>query len=176
MKNPYKARVDTRAFLNLPGFHDGAYVVCYVEDTSERSLEDCDWGEKGRKHNPEPRFILEIADCSRRINLEFEIDSALNRKNSFHKIDTLIAALQEFRAGMAEESREFKKRARVLEAYNQLREENEEAIEEAIEKNGKGKGASSNGNCHCPEALEEARELLDEMIREQGLDPEEVLR
>ena len=36
MVNPYKARVDERAFLNLPGFHGGAYVVGYVEDTSER--------------------------------------------------------------------------------------------------------------------------------------------
>lgn len=168
MKNPYKARVNTRAFLNLPGFYGGAYVVCYVEDTSERSLEDCDWGEKGRKHNPEPRFILEIADCSRRINLEFEIDSALNRMNSFHKIDTLIAALQEFRAGMAEECTEFKRRERVLRAYNKLREENKEAIEKALKEN-EGREPSSNGNGYRPEDLEEAEDFLEELIRERGL-------
>jgi hypothetical protein len=39
MLNPYAARVDGRAFLNLPGFHSGAYVVAYVEDTSKR---ECD--------------------------------------------------------------------------------------------------------------------------------------
>jgi hypothetical protein len=31
---PYRARVNERWFLNLPGFHGGAYVVAYVEDTS----------------------------------------------------------------------------------------------------------------------------------------------
>ena len=28
---PYRARVNERWFLNLPGFHGGAYVVAYVE-------------------------------------------------------------------------------------------------------------------------------------------------
>ena len=32
---PYRARVNERWFLNLPGFHAGAYVVAYVEDTSD---------------------------------------------------------------------------------------------------------------------------------------------
>ena len=36
---PYRARVDERWFLNLPGFHGGAYVVAYVEDTRERALQ-----------------------------------------------------------------------------------------------------------------------------------------
>ena len=102
MLNPYRARVDERAFLNLPGFHGGAYVVAYVEDTSERR------GGDGR--NPEPRVILEIADCSSRINLEFEIRTALHRKNAFHKVDTLIAALEAFRAGLAEECRLYRHR------------------------------------------------------------------
>ena len=35
---PYRARVNERWFLNLPGFHGGAYVVAYVEDTSECGL------------------------------------------------------------------------------------------------------------------------------------------
>ena len=39
---PYRARVNERWFLNLPGFHGGAYVVAYVEDTRARGLEDCD--------------------------------------------------------------------------------------------------------------------------------------
>lgn len=49
MKNPYKARVDARSFLNLPGYHDGAYVVVYVEDTSERGLEDNRYGGEKRQ-------------------------------------------------------------------------------------------------------------------------------
>ena len=31
----HSARVSERWFLNLPGFHGGAYVLAYLEDTSE---------------------------------------------------------------------------------------------------------------------------------------------
>jgi hypothetical protein len=36
---PYRARVDERWFLNLPGFHGGAYILAYIEDTSGRGLQ-----------------------------------------------------------------------------------------------------------------------------------------
>ena len=39
MPEPYKARVDVRRFLNFPGFHDGAYIVAYVEDTRPRRID-----------------------------------------------------------------------------------------------------------------------------------------
>ncbi len=60
MPNPYTARVDVRRFLNLPGFHGGAYVVAYVEDTSEREItkRDSYGNHVGRYVNPEPRMIL----------------------------------------------------------------------------------------------------------------------
>lgn len=35
---PYRARVNERTLLNLPGFHAGSYVYVYVEDTSDRDL------------------------------------------------------------------------------------------------------------------------------------------
>ena len=35
---PYRARVNERMLLNLPGFHGGAFVYVYVEDTSERPV------------------------------------------------------------------------------------------------------------------------------------------
>ena len=35
---PYRARLNERTLLNLPGFHGGAYVYVYVEDTSDRDL------------------------------------------------------------------------------------------------------------------------------------------
>jgi hypothetical protein len=108
MLNPYRARVDERAFLNLPGFHGGAHVVAYVEDTAGRVVLAGD-------ENPEPRLILEIADCSNRINLEFDIYSATQRMNSFHKLDTLIGALAAFRAGLVEECRLFTERERAAE-------------------------------------------------------------
>ena len=110
MKQPYRHRVNRREFLNLPGFHEGAYVMAYVEDTSERGFEHYD----GKPYNPHPRLILEIADCASRINLEFEINSALRRQNSFHKMQTLIDALEAFKAGMAEECTLYRRREREL--------------------------------------------------------------
>lgn len=42
---PYRARVNERWLVNLPGFHGGAYVVAYVADTTEcgpRRAQYCD--------------------------------------------------------------------------------------------------------------------------------------
>src|SRR3712207_1221286 len=101
MIHPYRARVCEQHFLNLPGFHAGAYVRAYVEDTSERDLEAL---EDGVFYNPEPRIILELADCEHRIQLEFELNSPLDRRNAFFKIETLLEALTRFRDGLAAES------------------------------------------------------------------------
>lgn len=118
MAIPYHARVNERWFLNLPGFHGGAYVVAYVEDTSGREpapqtwcpddCEDC-------PHNFEPRTILEIADCQDRIRLEFDLDSEAGRANSLHKLDTLISALRVLREGLVAEFAEYDRRERKLE-------------------------------------------------------------
>jgi hypothetical protein len=108
MRNPYRARVDERHFLNLPGFHGGAYVRAYVEDTSGCPIKR-DRG-SGRPYNTDPRLILEMADCERRIALEFELYNSVRRMNSFHKIDTLIAALVAFRDGMAAEAELYRAR------------------------------------------------------------------
>ena len=106
MTIPYRARVDERRFLNLPGFHGGAYVVAYVEDTSDRGLRS--------DENFEARTILELADCSDRINLWFDLDTEAERANSLHKLDTLIAALEAFRKGIVEEFAEYDRRQRRL--------------------------------------------------------------
>src|SRR4029077_12570871 len=37
MRNPRRIRVSERRFLNLPGYHGGAYVLAYVEDTTDRA-------------------------------------------------------------------------------------------------------------------------------------------
>jgi hypothetical protein len=114
---PYRARVDERAFLNLPGFHGGAYVVAYVEDTSECSLRCTQWCDDDcdSSHNFEPRMILEIADCEDRINLEFDIDTDAARANSLHKLDTLIAALRLFRSGLVAEFEHYDRRQKLVE-------------------------------------------------------------
>jgi hypothetical protein len=115
---PYRARVNERVFLNLPGFHGGAYVLAYVENTSERELaRDCDDAECTRcPHNFEPRTILELADCSDRIQFWFDVDSEAGRANSLHKIDTLLAALRVFRQGLVDEFAQYDERQRELEA------------------------------------------------------------
>jgi hypothetical protein len=113
---PYRARVNERWFLNLPGFHGGAYVVAYVEDTSARGIVpcDCDNDDCERVENFEPRMILEIADCHDRINLEFDVDSEAGRANSLHKLDTLIAAFRVFRRGVLDEFEQYDRREREL--------------------------------------------------------------
>jgi hypothetical protein len=119
MRLPYRARVDERRFLNLPGFHGGAYVLAYVEDTSERGLgygEHCEADCPDCPFNFEPRIILEIADCTDRINLEFDIDSEAGRANSLHKLDTLIAALRVFREGVVAEFEPYDRREDELNA------------------------------------------------------------
>ena len=111
MDNPRRARVVEQHFLNLPGFHAGAYVRAYVEDTSERAVARPD-----KSHPthviPRPRIVLEIADCYRRIELDFDISSAEERLNSFHKIETLLSAMTAFREGLAAEAALHRRRER----------------------------------------------------------------
>ena len=116
MQNPKRARVSERHFLNLPGYNAGAYVRAYVEDTSALPPEH-----EGRALNYFPHLELEIADCRRRIELEFDVTSAGDRMNSFHKVDTLIAALQAFRDGMAEEAALYRARAVAVDADRRAR-------------------------------------------------------
>ena len=88
------AGVDEKLRLNLPGFHGGAFVRVFVEDTTFRK-----W-----RRPPEPRIRLRIADCSNEISLWFELNSQAARENSLHKIDTLLGALQRFRAALNAEA------------------------------------------------------------------------
>jgi hypothetical protein len=114
MGMPYRARLNERTLLNLPGYHGGAFVYVYVEDTSERELESCQACEDGCQRCPsnfEPRMELEIADCDRRISLEFDIDSPTGRDNSLHKLDTLVSALRLFREALVAEFEPYDRRA-----------------------------------------------------------------
>ena len=115
---PYRAHLNERTLLNLPGFHSGAYVSVYVEDTSQRDLIRKTWCEDPCNCCPpnfEPRMTLEIADCDRRVSLEFDIDTLEGRANSLHKLDTLITALRVFRKGREEEFGEYNRREQELE-------------------------------------------------------------
>ena len=116
---PYRARLDERTLLNLPGFHGGAYVYVYVEDTSDRALQRdpfCDDDCTCCPHNFEPRMSLEIDDGDRTIFLEFDVDTPEARVNSFHKLDSLLAAIQLFRAALEQEFEPYDARERELKA------------------------------------------------------------
>jgi hypothetical protein len=119
MAIPYRARLNERTLLNLPGFHGGAFVYVYVEDTSERDLfyrPDCDSDCERCPENFEPRSVFEIADCEDTIQLTFDVDTGAGRENSLHKLDTLLAALGAFRAALIQEFEPYDRRERELEA------------------------------------------------------------
>ena len=65
--------------------------------------------------NFEPRMTLEIADCYKRVNLDFDVDSEEARVNSLHKLDTLITALRVFRTGLEDEFEHYVRREREVE-------------------------------------------------------------
>jgi len=90
------ARVDEQIRLNLPGYHAGAYVRVFVEDTSRRRFR--------RDRYPSPRFMREIADCTNHIRLEFDVETAGGRENARFKIATLIGSLERFQAGLEAEA------------------------------------------------------------------------
>jgi hypothetical protein len=90
------ARVDEHTQLNRSAFNGGAHVCVYVEDTSK-------WNLRGRQL-PSPLLALCIGDCANEISLEFSVDSPELRENSLYKIETLIAALERFRAGLRAEA------------------------------------------------------------------------
>jgi hypothetical protein len=122
MGMPYRARVNERTLLNLPGFNGGAFVYVYVEDTSERELSlRCEWCEADSDcecgpANFEPYVVLEIADCNRAISLEFDVDTEAERENSLHKLETLESALRAFRVALVAEFEPYDRRERELEA------------------------------------------------------------
>ena len=89
-------RLRIRRFLNLPGYHAGAYVVAYVPDSS--------FCPEGDPHSWCCEPILRISDCGRVISLEFDLDAPQEVRNSLHKIDVLVDALTRFRAAIEAEA------------------------------------------------------------------------
>lgn len=77
-----KPRLYIRKFLNRPGQHTVASVLCSV----------------GRGGNT---FIL--SDCDRTIKLDFNGYRTDGRKNSIYKAQALIDVLSQFKAAMEEE-------------------------------------------------------------------------
>jgi hypothetical protein len=118
MAMPYRARLDERRFLNLPGFGGAARIWVYVEDTDARELACdpyCDGDCAQCPRNFEPRMILEISDGESEVSLGFDVDLEEGRMNSLYKIDTLISALRLFRSAVTAEFEPYDRRRRQLE-------------------------------------------------------------
>ena len=96
------ARVDEHTRLNRLGLYGEAFVRVLVEDTTSRS----------RRRNRDPQLVLQIADCSNTINLEFSLETAQLRENSLFKAETLLGALHRFRDGLAAEAELAARRSR----------------------------------------------------------------
>jgi hypothetical protein len=94
-------RVDECTLLNHPAFDGGAHVRVFVEDMTNRRI---------RRRLPSPRLKLRIADCTNTVHLEFSVDTPEARSNSLYKIETLLAALRQFHAGLAAEAELREKR------------------------------------------------------------------
>jgi hypothetical protein len=80
-----KHRLFIRRFLNLPSHHRGAYVLVEVADTTGRL-----------GSYVEPEVVLEISDCSRRVDLDFPLFDARSRRNSLRKARILRDAAARF--------------------------------------------------------------------------------
>jgi hypothetical protein len=115
---PYRARVDERWYLDLPGVSDNeAYVLAYVEDTNDcglRSDPSCDETCSCCPENFEPRVVFELGTSRSRFRMPLWVEEPW-RGQSLHAVDTLIAALRAMRSGIVAECAEFDRRERLLE-------------------------------------------------------------
>jgi hypothetical protein len=74
-----------RRFLNLRGHHRGAYVLAVIEALGKDEPDDS-WARE---------LSLEVADCSRRIVLDFPLHTAADRRNSLRKARLLADVTRE---------------------------------------------------------------------------------
>ena len=80
MKKIIHHKVD---LLNLPGFYSDATIFSTIRSD-------------GRWTSAE----IDIRDCFKKISFEFDFETAGDKKNNLHKVDTLIKHLQQFRKAL----------------------------------------------------------------------------
>lgn len=88
MKNIYAFR--KRAFLDPVSTNNTSYIFAHVEATRDGEYR---WGDN----------LVYVADCRRRIALEFFLGNARSRSLSLKKINLLIDTLTAFRDALAKE-------------------------------------------------------------------------
>lgn len=84
-------RYRRRTFLTPTSTGFTSYVLAEVESSDD--------GEYKCGH-----YMLTLADCRRRIELEFCLSTALKRRQSLAKIDLLLEVLTQFRASLGAEA------------------------------------------------------------------------
>ena len=89
MKNPFRLR--KRVFLNPASSGTTSFIFSEVESSRGGEYK---WG----------HYMLTLADCRRRIQLEFFIGTLRARRESLRKINLLIKRLEEFRAALQKEA------------------------------------------------------------------------
>ena len=85
-----------RSFLTPPSTSTTSYVLAEIESTRDGSYR---WGTN----------MLTIADCRRRVELEFFLGNKQARRRSLAKIDLLISILTRFRETLAKEIAQIEK-------------------------------------------------------------------
>lgn len=88
MKGRFSLR--KRAFLNPVSTGHTSHVLVEVESSHDGEYR---WGTN----------MITIADCRRRVQLEFFLGTAQNRRISIRKLDLLIALLMQFREALVKE-------------------------------------------------------------------------
>ena len=79
-----------RAFLNPASTGQTSYILAEVESSQDGAYK---WG----------HYMLKLADCRQRIQLEFFLSTKTARRISLKKINLLIDVLTRFRDALAEE-------------------------------------------------------------------------
>lgn len=88
MKSPFSLR--KRVFLNAVSTGSTSYIFAEVESSRNGEYK---WG----------HYMLTLADCRRRVQLEFFIGTKRARQRSLKKLDLLIDVLTRFRAALLKE-------------------------------------------------------------------------
>jgi hypothetical protein len=97
--------VRRREFLN-EDVEMPAFIIGVVEDTRELPDEPADdwkW----------PTVILDLADCSRRVSFDFDLNDAASRANSLRKINLIAEVVNAMRDAIELEVESLNKRPHI---------------------------------------------------------------
>ena len=89
-----------RQFLNRMGHHSGAFIFAEI---LRESWTHTNKKTKQKSTHSHRDITLSIADCSRIINLDFDLGYLPEARNGLKKLDILIDTLKEFKEAYTKE-------------------------------------------------------------------------